>query len=113
MPLEINIPLAQGEPLPNFEMQVVLEAVTYTLRIRWNDRLEAWFMTLLDEGAETILIAGMRLVVSWPINAYRSGSKIPGVFILFDTTGQDLDPQLNDLGVRVKLYYLTSTDLRG
>lgn len=111
MPFELNIPLVEGEPLPNFEAQYVLEAVTYTLRFRWNDRLGAWFMAILDADAETVRSQGIRVVINWPLNGYRSGKPLPGQLMAFDSTGQDLDPQLNDLGTRVKIYYFTVAEI--
>lgn len=63
MPLLLNIPLVEGEPLSNFEAQYVFEAVTYTLRFRWNDRLGAWFMAILEADALTVRAQGIRVVV--------------------------------------------------
>ena len=107
----INIPLIDGAPLPFFEQQTVLDAVTYTLRFRWNNREGAWYLSILDEASETMLLADMKIVVPWPLNAYRSGNPMPGALIAFDSEGLDQDPALTDLGIRVKLYYVTGADL--
>lgn len=109
--IEIPIPRPEGAPLPWFDMQVVLDSVTYTLELRWNKRAAAWFLTLWDETAATRLYASMKAVIAWPLNAYRSGAKLPGALILFDTSGQSLAPALADLGDRVRLYYITEADL--
>ncbi len=107
----VNIPLVNGAPLPNFDQQTVLDAVTYTLRFRWNAREGAWYLLLLDEAAQVVLLGAMKIVCAWPLNAYRSGNPLPGVFMAFDSDGAGVDALLDDLGVRVKLYYLTGADL--
>lgn len=109
--ITVNIPLVDGAPLPFFDMQLALEGVTYTLQFRWNVRLEAWFLDVLDEAASEYLIAGLRLVVNWPLTAYRDTTVPPGQFLVLDSTGSDTDPALNDLGTRVKILYLMSTEL--
>lgn len=109
--IELSIPLSEGAPLPFFDVQYVLDAVTYTLQFRWNARLEAWFFDVLDEAAATYLVAGVRVVVGWPLTAYRDLIVPPGQFVAIDTTNSDTDPALTDLGIRVKLYYITAEDL--
>jgi hypothetical protein len=111
MPLQIDIPLSEGAPLPFFDMQASLEGVTYTLQFRWNVRNSAWYLDVLDEAGESILVAGVKVVADWPLSAYTVDRQPPGVFIAADTTGTGTDPALTDFGVRVVLLYYTSTEL--
>lgn len=113
MSVEIKIPQIEGAPPAWFDMQITLESVTYTLEFKWNKRLGAWFLHVLDEGATEVLIAGMRVVVNWPLNAYRSGNALPGLIVAYDTRQENTDPGLADLGRRVRLFYYTSTELNG
>lgn len=111
MPLIIDIPLSEGAPLPYFDFQVPLESVTYTLQMRWNTRASRWYMDVLNEQADTVLIAGLKLVASWPLAAYITGRQPPGAFVVVDSTGLDVDPDLTGLGIRWKLLYYTTTEL--
>lgn len=113
MPQLIEIPLSEGAPLPFFDVQAVLDGVTYTLQIRWNVRASSWYMDVLDEAGGTVVAggAGHRLVANWPLGAYRTGRQPPGAFLCEDTSGQDLDPALADLGTRCRLLYFTASEL--
>ena len=111
MPLEIDIPLSEGAPLPFFDMQVSLEAVTYTLQLRWNVRALAWYMDVLDETGATYIVPGLKLVTDWPLGAYRFGRQPPGAFAVVDSAGEGQDPDDLSLGVRHRLVYFTSTEL--
>jgi hypothetical protein len=95
----------------NFDVQVTLEDVTYTLDFRWNVRLEAWFMNILDAEGVNVIRAGLRLVTGWPLNAYAAARTPPGAFLVIDTTGQEEEPDLDGLGDRWQLIYFTSTEL--
>lgn len=107
--MSLTIPIVPGDAF--FDLQAVLDGVTYTLQFRWNVRLEAWFMDILDEQGVTMLLAGLRLVANWPLGAYNTGRQPPGAFVAFDTSGEGLDPGLDDLGDRVQLKYFTAEDL--
>lgn len=111
MPLTIDIPLSEGAPLPNFDMQAALEGVTYTLSFRWNVRWNAWYLDVLDEAGDNYIVAGIKLVADWPLSTYTVDRQPPGAFITVDSTGQGVDAALTDLGVRVSLLYFTAAEL--
>lgn len=96
--------------LPHYTFSCDLEGVSYGFEFRWNAREEGWFMTILD-GQDTVIIAGVKVVVDFPL-AIRSASalKPPGHFLAYDTTGGHADPGLTDLGDRVQLSYLDSSE---
>lgn len=104
------IPTGNGTT-PFFDLQVVLDEVTYTLEFRWNERLGAWFMSMFDAQGTTPLMVGKRLVVNFIIGKYDTGRPIGGMFIAYDTSGAGLDPAFEDLGSRVQLIYATAADL--
>ena len=64
----------------------------------------------LEDGTEII---GMRPVIAdWPPFARFRSSLLPaGELIFIDTSGNNLDPGEDDLGVRVLLVYLEEADL--
>lgn len=107
--MPIEIPLRND--LPFFDLQTVLDDVTYTLEIRWNTRAEAWFMNVLDIEGIVVYQAGLKLVANWMTSAYTTGRNPPGSFFLLDTSGQGEEPGEEDLGDRHKLLYFTASEI--
>ena len=93
-----------------FDFQATLDGTTYTHRCRWNVRLGAWFMDVLNDAGDTVLLAGLRLVASWPLAVYQVGRQPGGVYACIDTSGANLDPQIDDFGTRVELWYWTQAE---
>jgi len=108
--MSFTVPTGDGQT-PFFDLQVTLDDATYTLEFRWNVRLGAWFMSILDEQGTTQIMSGIRLVANWLLSPYTIGNLPPGAFVAWDTSGQGLDPGLGDLGSRVKLIYITQAEL--
>jgi hypothetical protein len=102
---------ATGDPLPFFDLQVTLDGVTYSIEFRWNTRGLAWFINVWDEQLQTLFLAGVRLVVNYPLANWITGRQPPGALAIIDTSGLGIDPGLGDLGVRHQLYYGTAAEL--
>jgi hypothetical protein len=96
--------------LPHFVFQCDLDGQTYGFEFEWNERVSAWFGSLLDVAGNP-LISGVRIVTAFPLFNARSVSATlpPGKFMAVDTSGQDRDPGLSDLGVRVQILYYGAT----
>ena len=109
--MPVRIPLRPS--LAYFTLQVPLEGVNYTLQFVWNLRESSWYMDVLDETGAIMIIGGMRLVADSLLGITRTGRQPQGAFIALDTTGEGVDPGLDDLGVRVKLLYYTLAELTG
>jgi hypothetical protein len=106
--MAVEIPL-RGD-MPHYTFEVELEGAVYGFDFRWNERAEGWFVGMYNSRGEPLAV-GKRLVVAFPLFARHKGPDFPpGMLIAVDTTGEDRDPGLNDLGSRVKLYYFDSTD---
>lgn len=98
--------------LPFYDQQVVLEGVTYTLQFRWNVRLGAWFLTVLNSEGATVIHGDAKLVVNWPINAYVVNRQPPGALVAVDTSSEGREIEaMEDLGSRVQLVYFTTEEL--
>lgn len=97
--------LATRNDIGDFRYRVTLDDEIYELRFLYNRREEAWYLDVLDvEGLP--LRMGLKLVVSWVIMSRLADPRgWPGDFILIDTTGEDVDPVLEDLGARVQVQY--------
>lgn len=107
----MSVVLPLRSDLPFFDVKADLDDVTYTLQFRWNVRAAGWFLDVLDEQGETILAAGVRVVVDFPLLAHITGRSPPGALAFVDTGGKGEDPGLTDLGVRVALLYFSATEL--
>jgi hypothetical protein len=107
--MSLIIPVPRGATY--HDIQVTLEGENYTLEFRWNERIAAWFITVLDAEAENILLGSVRVVCSWPLWAYRAERLPRGLFFAVDTAGNNEDPGLNDFGDRVQLLYKTAAEL--
>jgi hypothetical protein len=83
-----------------------LDGVNYGIETYYNTRAGAFFLNLLDEDGN-ILKAGIKVVVSFPLTGFRDTDPRmpPGMLYAYDTSGQDLDPTLDDFGTRVLLLY--------
>lgn len=105
----LEIPLFPG--VSAYSEQVTLDGVLYTLRVRWNTRLSAWFLEIYDL-ADVLLVPPRRCVVgSAMFNAFRYivGAP-PGNAIAFDTVQRQIDPGFDDFGTRVLLIYREAVD---
>lgn len=97
---------------PHLDFEVVLEGATYGLELRWNERVEAWTLSVYD-AAGTLLAAGRPVVLGAELLG-RSGSADlpPGELFAVDTSGKDLEAGRLDLGTRVLLVYIESAGAR-
>lgn len=96
---------------PHYSFKCALEGKTYSFEFLWNDRDGAWYMQIGD-AQENLLAGNMRVVLGKFFTArYRDTNLPPGQFVCQDTSGQDVDPGLEDLGGRVQVLYYDSTEV--
>ena len=77
---------------------------------QWNNQANFWTMYMCDPSA-TVLIT-RKLTVGTPLLIKYSSPDFPtGDIMAVDTSNQDLDPGLTDLGDRVILLYASVTDM--
>lgn len=89
----------------HYEEQVELDGIVYSMKLAWNHRAGAWFVSLSKQDG-TPIISGTRVVVDWPLLHYCSHPDKPaGLLLALDTSGAGADPGLTDLGGRVLLMY--------
>lgn len=96
------------------EQQVVLEGVTYTLEMMWNDRGQSWYLHVWDAEFVTPLEVGMKMVADYPMGRWSVDRLPMGCFVLIDTgapTGAGEDPGFDDLGNRHQLHYFALSEL--
>jgi len=88
----------------NYEFQLSLEGSAYTFIFVWNYRESCWEISIADIAYGIAIRIGVDVLASIPIIG-----KPPGRLVAGDTSGQGLDPGLEDLGGRVVLLYEEST----
>lgn len=107
--MSVLLPVRQEGP--HFRFFSELEGVSYSFEFRWNEREEAWFLTLGD-GEGVPLVAGLRVVVDFDLLSYARGERVPsGYLFALDTQGEHIDPGFEDLGRRVQMHYFTADEL--
>lgn len=105
----LDLPLVADSP--DFTVFTELEGVAYGFRYRWSDREGSWFLDLLD-AAGAVVLAGRKLVADLPLLFRFVDPRLPpGDLFVVDTTGSGQPPSYGDLGRRILVQYLESTDL--
>ena len=81
MSLSVGIPMKDS---PCFSESVTLDNNEYRLRFTWNTRGAFWAMDISDAN-DNLLLAGVRLVISFPLNTQHPQMGLPtGVFLVVD-----------------------------
>ncbi len=94
-----------------YESEFLLDSESFRILARFNRRVQAWFISLYDSEGEPICV-GRRLTVGnllfpWLVSRNRPS----GQLIALDTSDEDIDPGLNDLGNRVIVAYVDADEL--
>lgn len=90
---------------PHYLFETELEGQNYNFELRWFERDTFWQFSILDNDRTPIV--ARKLVLGAPILRRSTDSRLPpGDFVLFDTSGANSPPTINDLGTRVQLWYL-------
>ena len=106
----IRLPLT-SDPAQDFVTQ--LGSIKYEFYVRYNDRGSFWTMNVTDYVSQTLLIAGMPLVLGCDLLApYILGN---GTMVAVDETGSSTDagdPSSGDLGSRVNVYWFDAAEVQ-
>lgn len=95
----------------HFSYQTELDGKTYGFEFMWNSRAGYWFMSITDKDGNPLLM-GRKLVLNWPLTGrFRNNALPPGAFVLFDTSGRDVEPNEKELGTRCQLVYHEAAEL--
>lgn len=98
--------------IPNYRVATTLGDDQFILDVRWNGRDEAWYMDILTQDGDMIR-AGIKLVLG-AILGVGADSRLPaGRLIASDLAGTGVDAGLDDMGVRVAVYFYPQDELDG
>jgi hypothetical protein len=93
----------------SFKISVTLDLKEYRLSFAWNSRGQYWSMSIADANG-VMLRAGIRLVVSYPLNIQHTDPRLPqGLFMIIDSNEKTamIEPGRNDFvaGRKLELIY--------
>lgn len=95
--------------LPSYIFSITLEGTLYYLSFEWNDRGSFWTMDILDQD-QNQLVCGIRMISNINLLGRFQNSLLPkGTFFIYDTSGKNQDPQVDNFGSVVLLFYREST----
>jgi hypothetical protein len=108
----ITIPLPTDEA-DSFTQRTRLEGVDYTIRYSHNSRSDSWTFDLAAIGGnnqEPIpIVTGMKIFIGNNLLRYASHELAPpGVLLALSADGSRRAPTQDELGSRVRLYYLAA-----
>ncbi len=96
--------------LQHYDYQTDLEGAVYTLELYWDQRSECWLLSVYDAESNPIVSDRKVLLGSPLLGRGNRPSGPPGTMIAIDTTGANVEAGISDLGDRVQLVYLDSTE---
>jgi len=97
--------------VPAYDFEIDLDDRSFLLVFHWNDRAAAWFFSITSADGD-LLVAGRRVVVDFPLLSRFRDNRLPsGEIVAVDTSGEQRNPGIADLGARVKLLYFAAEDL--
>ena len=90
---------------------LILDNETFTLEYHYNARADRWIMHVFD--IEDVPVRhGVRLVVGIDLlRRVTLATKPQGEITIVDTTGADIEPDLNTLGEEPQVRYTEAADL--
>lgn len=89
----------------SFTETVSLDGKPYDLTFIWNQREEAWQLSIAFESRN--LVQGVKIVPTWElISRFANSDLPPGLILVIDTARKYTRPVKEDLGVRLKIFYV-------
>lgn len=104
------IELPTPEAGAKFSFDIDLENKPYRFYFAWNDRASSWFFTLTD-SEDNQLISSKRVALATDLLLPATINTPPGILLAFDSSDKFEAPGYDELGKRVTLVYIDSTEL--
>lgn len=101
-----RIPTIFGRRIVDYTQSTIIDGREYLLRFFWNQRNGTWYMDLRDQD-ESPIVTGLPLVLGASLVKYVTDSRLfNGALIAIDLTGLHAQPNIDELGDRVRLYFI-------
>jgi hypothetical protein len=96
---------------PFYTFACTLAGTQYQFNVRWNTRVGAWYFDLgRDDG--TTIVHGIKIVLGVALGRRSTDADFPpGLIFATDTSGEDREAGLDDLGTRVVVTFFTFEEL--
>lgn len=95
--------------IPAYQFQITLDGTVYTLKFRFNVRMDRWIMDIADTDEEAIL-SGIPMLYGLPlVQRFELEELPPGKFVVVDETGEERNPTRTGFGDDFKLLYEEAT----
>lgn len=105
------LPLIPSEP--HYIFRTTLNDTQYSFDVRWNSRDQAWYFDMFDREGVSIVL-GAKIVLGTYLGRRSTHDFFAtNILVAVDESGQNRDAGFDDLGTRVNVYHLTSTELAG
>lgn len=96
--------------LPAYEMQVELDGVIFTLGFTYNTRAGYWVLDISDAN-EVPLLVGIKIISGWLLtNRFVNDGLPAGDFFVYDTSGKNEDPKIDDFGTNKVFLYADAAE---
>ncbi len=106
------LPFAPSIPSQRFGTS--LDGTQFIIDARWNSRDAAWFMDIYRDDGTTPIYRGIKIAlgVVYGLGRRCVDPEFPrGFMLVVDSTDKGQDATLDDLGVRVNVYFYTPEEL--
>lgn len=99
--------------ISEYTLDTVIDERVYYLRVYWNGRDEAWFLDVYDEDRQPVMY-GVKIVLGTNLGRTSDHPLTRrGALVAIDRSGENHDAAFDDLGTRVVVVHLTSTEMAG
>jgi hypothetical protein len=94
-----------------YRMTVDLDGVSFVLRFVFNEREGFWYFDLADAN-DLPIRSGIKVVTGFSLTRLiRDLRRPPGEITVVDTTGQDREAELENLGDEILMNYTEAADV--
>jgi len=94
-----------------YSFEQTFEGKTYRLRFRWNRRADLWFLDIRLSDDTPVQLGAPVVLGTFLTRLCRTANTLPGDFLASETDSVSREAGKNELGERVKLYYLERASL--
>lgn len=95
----------------HFTFSTELDGTSFGFEFRWNNRDSGWYLFLYDGNGDP-LAQNVRVVLKTSLLGQTVRAGFPaGYLYAEDSTGQDVEAALTDLGSRVQIFYISASEL--
>ena len=96
---------------PSYRVGTTLAGGQFIFDLRWNARDVSWYMNIFTDN-ETPLRRSIKVVLGTLLGGRSALEDFPdGIIFAADLTGAGQEAGLDDLGTRVRVYFIPNTEL--